>query len=100
MTGTADRPDEEAPPACAEPGCGRDGSFWWYDSDGGAWRPVCGIHARHRHPSLEVHAWLESGYMRPIELERPDGPPPEPEVERGRVFREEVDALLDRSDER
>lgn len=97
MTGTDDSPRGEAPHACDEPGCGRDGSFWWYDRDGDEWSPVCDVHARHRHPSVEVRAWLESGYMRPIELGRPEGPPPEPGLERGRAFREAIDALLDRS---
>ena len=94
MTGTADPRGDEDPPACAEPACERDGSFWWYDKAGDGWQPLCDVHARHRHPSIEVAAWLASGYMRPIERGRPDGPPPEPVVERGRIFREEVDQLL------
>lgn len=98
MTGTGDARREEAPPACDEPGCGRDAAFWWYDGGHDEWAALCDVHARHRHPSIEVRAWLESGYMRPVELGRPDGPPAEPELERGRAFRAEIDALLDRSD--
>lgn len=100
MTGTGDpaqgptgRGGDELPP-CAEADCGRDASFWRYDRDDDRWHPVCAHHAEHLHPSLEVHAWLVSGYMRPIERGRPEGPPPEPAVERGRAFREEVDALM------
>jgi hypothetical protein len=85
------------PPDCAEAECSREGAFWRYDGEGG-WLPICGRHARHLHPSLEVHAWLEAGYMRPIERGQPDGPPPEPTVERGRAFRAEIDAVLGWSD--
>lgn len=100
MSGNAEPPDGNAPPECLEPGCGRDAAFWWYDRPDDEWSPVCDVHASHLHPSLEVGAWLESGYLRPVERGRPAGPPPRPDVDRGRVFREEIDALLGWSDDR
>lgn len=80
---------------CAEPGCRSDASFWLYGPDVDRWRPICDRHARHVHPSLEVQAWLESGYMSPVELGRPDGPPGQPEHRRAAAFRAAIEDVLD-----
>lgn len=87
-----DRPD--APPGCSEPGCGDDAAFFVYDAEPGDWRPVCDSHARRLHPSLEVGAWLESGYMRPVEVGPPDGPPSDPRGGRAKAFRGEIEETM------
>lgn len=79
---------------CEKSSCDRDAAFWLYDGTGAYWSPVCAVHAEHAHPSIEVHAWLESGYMKPIELGQPDSPPPAPGDRRGRFFREEIQETL------
>lgn len=73
--------------ACAEPG-----SFWSYDAAAKRWEPYCKRHLRTRHPSLEVAAWLESGYARPIEVD-PE-PPGEPELPRTAHFRVMVEEAM------
>lgn len=85
---------EPAPPPCSTSGCESPSSFRLYDPGEAAWRPLCHRHALAVHPSLEIHALLESGYLRPVELPAPEGPPTEPPTERGRLFRASVEALL------
>ena len=80
-------------PDCGEPGCDRDAEFRLYDPDAAAWSPVCRQHALEVHLSLEIGALLESGYLKPVELGEPDGPPGEPGTARAAAFREEVEAL-------
>lgn len=82
--------DPRPSPACADPACDRPAAFRLYRPDAGRWRPICERHARHLHPSLELHAWLESGYLKPVEVAAPDGPPPAPSGERGAAFRDLV----------
>lgn len=91
MTRSPDRPPGEA--GCGVADCRRSASFWIYEPDAGEWSPVCQPHAEQRHPSLEIHAWLESGYMKPIELGEPTAPPQAP---RGRsaAFRELVEEAM------
>lgn len=79
--------------SCREAGCGSDAAFRLYDPGRAAWRPVCEQHALAVHPSLEIGALLESGYLRPVEVGEPDGPPGEPGTARAAAFREEVEAL-------
>lgn len=81
-------------PACARSTCDSTADFRWYDADVERWLPVCERHALAVHPSLEVGALLESGYLRPVELDPPSGPPPDPPTPRGRAFREAVEELL------
>lgn len=85
MTGTA---------ACVEPGCESPAAFRLYRPDEGTWRPICERHAQAVHPSLELGALLESGYLRPVEVEPPAGPPRQPPTARGQAFREAVEELL------
>lgn len=77
-----------------EAGCERDADFFVYEAPSEGWSAVCTPHVRHRHASLELQAWLESGYLKPAELGRPDGPPPPPPTERGRLFRNEVEETM------
>lgn len=63
------------PSTCDRAGCDRRPVFWAYDGDGDRWHPLCDRHLLQRHPSLERRVWLESGYAKPIERGRPDGPP-------------------------
>lgn len=81
--------------SCDESDCDSAAAFRLYDVDRGAWQPVCEQHALAVHPSLEIGALLESGYLRPVERPVPDGPPDEPATARAAAFREEVEALLD-----
>lgn len=83
------------PVACGAADCGAAAGFRFYDRDADAWRPLCERHALAIHPSLELHALLESGYLRPVEVGEPDGPPTDPPTDRGRAFREAVEELLD-----
>lgn len=87
-------PEADAYPECATSGCGDDAAFFVYDADAGEWRPICARHARQLHPSLEVHAWLASGYLKPVELGRPEAPPAEPRGGRAAAFRAEVEATM------
>lgn len=86
--------DVDDAPACGEPGCEADAAFFGYDAEDGEWRPICAPHARHRHASLELHAWLESGYLKPVELGEPDGEPAEPRTERASEFRVAVEDAM------
>ena len=79
---------------CRRAGCDRPASFRLYEVDERRWEPICEPHAVAVHPSLEIHALLESGYLKPVELGPPDGPPGEPATGRSAAFREEVEALL------
>lgn len=88
----------DARPPCSEPRCEADAEFFGYDAGDAEWRPICDPHARHRHASLELHAWLESGYMKPVELGEPDGEPPEPRTERASEFRAAVEDAMDWAD--
>lgn len=89
--------DERAAVTCALDGCDTAADFWFYDPDVATWTARCSRHAVEIHPSLELHALLESGYLRPVEVGRPDGPPTEPPTARAAAFRAEVEALLDHS---
>ena len=93
MARVPDRPDVERP-ICSEDGCENDADFYLYDADSVGWRPICASHARRVHLSLEIHAWLESGYMKPIELGEPTGPPAEPSGGRAAAFREMVEETM------
>lgn len=86
-------PDSERPD-CTESGCGAPGDFFLFDVPEKRWRAVCHRHARDLHPSLEVHAILESGYLRPVELGRPAAAPGDPSGERGTAFRRIVNDAL------
>lgn len=77
---------------CAEPGCSAAAEFRLYRPDDG-WGPICERHGLEVHPSLELHALLESGYLRPVELGEQQGPPPVPPTGRGQAFREAVEEL-------
>lgn len=78
---------------CRDVDCESSASFRLYEAEGGTWRPVCEQHALAVHPSLEIGVLLESGYLRPVEVGEPDGPPGEPRTARAAAFREEVEAL-------
>lgn len=86
--------DDASAIGCDEPGCDRPGAFRLFDPDGCGWSPVCERHALEVHPSLELGALLESGYLKPVEVDPPDGPPVEPATARAAAFREEVETLL------
>lgn len=86
--------DDGQRPPCSTADCEVPAAFWAYEPEPGRWRPICERHARRRHPSLEVGAWLESGYMTPVELGRPDGPPGEPRGARAAAFRAAVDEAM------
>lgn len=87
-------PAETDVASCDEAGCTDAAAFRFYERPAGVWRPLCQRHARTLHPSLELGALLESGYLRPVELAPPDGPPSAPGTARAAAFREEVEALL------
>lgn len=93
MTPDHDPPDG-AGPDCADADCTDAAAFRQYDVPAGSWRPVCARHARETHPSLELKAWLESGYMRPVAVGRPAGPPDDPATGRAEAFRELVDGAM------
>ncbi len=73
--------------------CDRPGDFWGYDRPADRWEPYCERHLRTRHPSLEISAWLESGYARPIEID--PTPPDDPDLPRTDHFREMVEEAMD-----
>lgn len=81
-------------PACSRRDCDAAADFWLYRPGGDRWRPLCERHVVHLHPSIEVNAWLESCYAKPIELDRPEGPPGVPPGGRGAAFRELVDETM------
>ena len=85
--------DSTAPTGCSTAGCGADAEFRLYDPEADGWTPICRQHALEVHLSLEIGALLESGYLRPIEVGEPEGPPGEPGTARAAAFREEVEAL-------
>lgn len=88
--------DDQAPVShgCVTDGCRRVAEFWVYHRGVDRWRPRCEHHTVQLHPSLEVSAWLESGYARPAELGRPDAPPPSPPEGRPAAFRTIVDRAM------
>lgn len=94
MTQDPDPGDDGAAPDCGSPGCGSGADFYRYEPETGDWKPVCDRHARELHPSLEVHAWLESGYLRPVERGRPPGPPDDPPGDRAAAFRDLVEDAM------
>lgn len=81
--------------SCARRSCAREADLWVYHPIEGRWRSLCERHVLELHPSLEVNAWLESGYARPAELGPPDGVPSPPDDERTAAFRELVDEALE-----
>ena len=92
---------EESTPAscgdrepCTRPDCPRAGDLWVYHASENRWHPLCERHTRRLHPSLEITAWLESGYARPVELGRPADTPPTPPSDRAAAFREIVDHAM------
>lgn len=98
MTPPRDRPgrpggDDDRPP-CSVPDCDVDAAFYLYGRDPDGWRPRCDRHVRHAHPSLELKSWMESGYLKPVELGEPTGPPADPVTDRMAAFREAVDETL------
>lgn len=74
-------------PECTEPGCTGSADYWLFSVPADRWRPICDTHAELLHPSLEIHAWLTSGYLKPIELPEPIGHPAEPAEDRAKEFR-------------
>lgn len=92
MPGDDAKSDAGGPPTCRR--CDATAEFWLYRPDEPAWRPLCERHVVGLHPSLELHAWLASGYAKPAELGRPRGTPAEPESGRGAAFREIIDETL------
>lgn len=83
-----------AEPACYEAGCTAPASFRLFVRPAGRWQPICERHALAVHPSLELGVLLESGYLRPVELEPPAEAPAPPATPRGRAFKESVEDLL------
>lgn len=77
-------------PPCSRQDCDSPANFWLYDSEDDCWRPMCERHAVHLHPSIELNVWLESGYAKPIKLDRPGSPPVAPRDDRSAAFRELV----------
>lgn len=87
-------PADDARPPCSRQGCEEAADFWLYHREDGRWRSTCERHTVYRHPSIEVNAWLESGYGKPIELDRPEGPPAAPPGGRAAAFRDIVDEAM------
>lgn len=79
---------------CTRTDCDRDATLWVYHPGDEDWRGLCERHVRGLHPSLEVAAWLESGYARPVELDCPVGPPGVPTDGRPVAFRDIVDRAM------
>lgn len=84
------------PLPCAAAECDEAADFRFYDRGAGRWSPRCERHALEVHPSLELHVLLEAGYLRPVEVGAPGGPPDDPPTGRSRAFRELVEDLLGR----
>ena len=81
-------------PACVVDGCARSPAFWIWPPATTTWEPVCSVHLRIAHPSLERKVWLESGYARPIERGQPTEPPTDPATARAAAFRELLEATI------
>lgn len=81
-------------PDCHEGGCRSVANFRLFHRPSGRWQPICERHALALHPSLELGVLLESGYLRPVELDPPAGEPGQPATPRGRAFKETVEELL------
>lgn len=80
---------------CTREDCDHDADFWLYHPGDDRWRQLCDRHTLQLHPSIEVNAWLESGYAKPVELGRPEGQPASPRDGRPAEFREIVDRAMD-----
>lgn len=85
-------------PECGTAECREPAGFWLFHVPADEWRPLCPRHLREVHPSVEIRAWLESGYAKPAELGRPESPPSAPAGGRARGFRSLVDDALDWDD--
>ena len=77
-------------PECSVEGCSARATYFLFEADDAEWQPRCSPHTEQRHPSLEVHAWMAAGLVKPVELGRPEAPPKDPGSPRGRRFREEI----------
>lgn len=86
--------DDASAIGCDEARCERAADFRLFDPAGSEWSAVCERHALEVHPSLEIRALLESGYLKPVEVDPPVGPPGEPATARAAAFRQEVETLL------
>lgn len=86
--------DPEQAVTCTRHRCGGDADFWFYHPLEECWRPFCERHTLQRHPSIEINAWLESGYARPVELGTPVEPPTTPSDDRTAAFRDLVDRAM------
>lgn len=82
-------------PACASTDCAESAEFWLFYPPNNQWRPYCGRHLIHLHPSIELKAWLHSGYARPIERGKPESPPASPESGRVAAFRDLIQETVD-----
>lgn len=78
--------------------CEATAAFVVYEPVNDVWRALCEQHTRTLHPSLEVKAWLESRYAKPIEFGHPETPPDEPVGGRASAFRELVDSTMNWDD--
>jgi hypothetical protein len=86
-----DAVDRETPTLdCSIESCSTTAAYFLFDADDAEWLPLCSPHTEQRHPSLEVHAWMAAGLVKPVELGRPESPPSDPGSDRGRRFRDEV----------
>lgn len=83
------------PPVCHVSGCANESDFWVYQPEQAQWESVCRRHLIELHPSLEVKAWLESNFAKPIELDRPSSPPDAPKTARATAFREIVETAME-----
>lgn len=79
---------------CTGQHCDLSAAFWLYHPVEDRWRPLCERHTLQLHPSIEINAWLESGYAKPIELDPPNEPPATPRDGRTAAFREIVDRAM------
>ena len=82
--------DDPDRPPCATDGCAEGATLFVFDAAAGAWRPRCRPHAEQLHPSLEVHAWQAAGWLKPVELGRPEEIPSTPGSTRAEQFRREI----------
>lgn len=93
MTAGAGEDGGDQPP-CGADGCTEPAAFYVFDGVAGDWRPRCGVHTEQLHPSLEVHAWQAAGFLKPVELGRPQGSPSDPASDRAEHFRREVRRVM------
>lgn len=83
---------------CGTSGCEESADFWQYTPTDDQWGPYCSRHLIHLHPSIELKAWLESGYARPAERGKPNSPPPSPQGGRVTAFRNLIETTVDWTD--